>query len=139
MLKKENIKINCAADTKENVIRKIGQLLVDSDYVNPDYVDAMIEREKSFSTFLGNGLALPHGVEAAKKEIKKAGLAVMTFPDGIDWDGNTVQIVVGIAGAGEEHLHILSVIAEKMTDEEDARKLIEGSQDTIYNILSEGL
>lgn len=139
MLKKENIKINCVADTKENVIRKIGQLLVDSDYVNPDYVDAMIEREKSFSTFLGNGLALPHGVEAAKKEIKKAGLAVMTFPDGIDWDGNTVQIVVGIAGAGEEHLHILSVIAEKMTDEEDARKLIEGSQDTIYNILSEGL
>lgn len=86
-------------------------MLVDSGYVEPAYVDAMLERENSFSTFMGNGLALPHGVESAKKNIKASGIAVMTFPEGTDWGGNQVNVVIGIAGAGEEHLQILSVIA----------------------------
>ena len=58
----ENVRIGCKADTKENVIRAVGQMLVDSGYVNPSYVDAMVKREETFSTFMGNELALPHGV-----------------------------------------------------------------------------
>lgn len=136
LLYRENICVGCEADTQENVIRKVGQMLVDTGYVDAPYVDAMIEREKSFSTFMGNGLALPHGVEAAKKEIKASGIAVMTFPEGIDWAGNTVNVVIGIAGVGEEHLEILAVIAEKMLDDTVSQKLATCDADTVYQILA---
>lgn len=135
LLYRENIRVGCKADSQEEVIRQVGQMLVDSGYVDQPYVDAMLEREKSFSTFMGNGLALPHGVEAAKKDIKASGIAVMTFPEGTDWAGNTVNVVIGIAGVGEEHLEILSVIADKMLDETAAARLAEGDVDTVYGIL----
>ena len=135
LLLRENIRVNCKADTQEQVIRQVGQMLVDSGYVKQSYVDGMVEREKTFSTFMGNGLALPHGVEAAKKEIKSSGIAVLTFPEGTDWDGNKVNVVIGIAGVGEEHLDILSVIADKMMDETAAEKLATGDVDTVYEIL----
>lgn len=136
LLLRENVRVNCEPESQEQVIRKVGQMLVDSGYVNQSYVDAMIEREKSFSTFMGNGLALPHGVEAAKKEIKGSGIAVMTFPEGIDWGGNTVHVVIGIAGVGEEHLQILSVIADKMLDPTATERLTTGDADTVYQILA---
>lgn len=135
LLLRDNIRVNCKADTQEQVIRQVGKMLVDSGYVKQSYVDGMVEREKTFSTFMGNGLALPHGVEAAKKEIKSSGIAVMTFPEGTDWDGNKVNVVIGIAGVGEEHLDILSVIADKMMDETAAEKLATGDVDTVYEIL----
>ncbi len=135
LLLRDNIRVNCKADTQEQVIRQVGQMLVDSGYVKQSYVDGMVEREKTFSTFMGNGLALPHGVEAAKKEIKFSGIAVLTFPEGTDWDGNKVNVVIGIAGVGEEHLDILSVIADKMMDETAAEKLATGDVDTVYEIL----
>ena len=135
LLLRENIRVNCKVDTQEQVIRQVGKMLVDSGYVKQSYVDGMVEREKTFSTFMGNGLALPHGVEAAKKEIKSSGIAVMTFPEGTDWDGNKVNVVIGIAGVGEEHLDILSVIADKMMDETAAEKLATGDVDTVYEIL----
>lgn len=138
LLYKENIRVNCEPDTQENVIRKVGQMLVDSGYVDQPYVDAMIEREASLSTFMGNGLALPHGVEAAKKEIRSSGIAVMVFPKGTPWEEETVNIVIGIAGVGEEHLSILSVIADKMLDADSANDLTSGTADvdTIYKILA---
>lgn len=135
LLYRENIRVNCKADSQEAVIRAVGQMLVDGGYVDAPYVDGMIEREKSFSTFMGNGLALPHGVEAAKKEIKASGIAVMTFPEGTDWGGNTVNVVIGIAGVGEEHLQILSVIAEKMLDGDASERLAKGDVETVYQIL----
>lgn len=137
LLYRENIRVGCTGLTKEQTIRKVGQMLADTGYVGQSYVDAMIEREKTFSTFMGNGLALPHGVEAAKKEVKSSGIAVMTFPEGIDWDGNEVKVVIGIAGVGEEHLEILSVIADKMLDEAAADRIANGDVETVYQILSE--
>lgn len=136
LLYEENVRVNCKAQSKEQVIRTVGQMLVDSGYVDQPYVEAMLEREKSFSTFMGNGLALPHGVEAAKKDIKASGIAVMTFPEGIDWGGETVKVVIGIAGVGEEHLQILSVVADKMLDEEAADRIANGDVKTVYRILS---
>lgn len=136
LLYRENIQVNCKAASQEEVIREVGGMLVKSGYVDAPYVDAMLEREESFSTFMGNGLALPHGVEAAKKDIKASGIAVMTFPEGIDWAGNTVNVVIGIAGVGEEHLNILGVIAEKMLDDTAAERLKTGDVDTVYEILA---
>lgn len=136
LLYRENVKVNCKPDTQENVIRTVGQMLVDTGYVDQPYVEAMLEREKSFSTYMGNELALPHGVEAAKKDIKASGIAVMVFPEGTQWGGETAKIVIGIAGVGEEHLQILSVIADKMLAPEAAEQLIQGDADTVYKILA---
>ena len=136
LLYRENVKVGCKADTQENVIRQVGQMLVDSGYVEQPYVDAMLEREKSFSTYMGNDLALPHGVESAKKAIKASGIAVMVFPEGTAWGDETARIVVGIAGVGEEHLQILSVIADKMLEPGAADTLVNGDADTVYQILS---
>lgn len=136
LLYRENVKVGCKADTQENVIRQVGQMLVDSGYVDQPYVDAMLEREKSFSTYMGNDLALPHGVESAKKAIKASGIAVMVFPEGTPWGDETARIVVGIAGVGEEHLQILSVIADKMLEPGAADTLANGDADTVYQILS---
>lgn len=135
LLYPDNVKVGCKADTKENVIRAVGQMLVDTGYVNPSYVDAMVKREETFSTFMGNGLALPHGVEEAKKEVKASGIAVMVFPEGTDWSGEKVQVVVGIAGVGEDHLAILGVIAEKMLEEGTLEKLTHGSAEDVYQML----
>lgn len=136
LLYRENIRVNCSPDTKENIIRQVGQMLVDTGYAGQSYVDAMLERETSFSTFMGNGLALPHGVEAAKKDIKASGIAVMTFPEGIDWDGNQVNVVIGIAGVGEEHLQILSVIADKMLDESTCAAMPSYTVEEVYEVLT---
>lgn len=138
LLYPENVRIGCKADTKENVIRAVGQMLVESGYVNQSYVDAMVKREESFSTYMGNELALPHGVEEAKKEIKASGIAVMVFPEGTDWNGEQVKVVVGIAGVGEEHLQILSVIAEKFLEEGSIDKLTSASAQEVYEMLKGG-
>lgn len=138
LLYPENIRIGCKADTKENVIRAVGQMLVDKGYVNPSYVDAMVKREESFSTYMGNELALPHGVEEAKKEIKASGIAVMVFPEGTDWGGEQVKVIIGIAGVGEEHLQILSVIAEQALEEGSMERLISGSVEDVYEMLKGG-
>lgn len=135
LLYQKNIRVGCKADTKENVIRTVGQMLVDTGYVNPSYVDAMLKREDSFSTYMGNELALPHGVEAAKKEIKASGIAVMVFPEGIDWGGETVKVVIGIAGVGDTHLQILSAIAEQVLEDDAMERLVKGSAAEIYAML----
>lgn len=138
LLYPENVRVGCKADTKENVIRAVGQMLVDTGYVNQSYVDAMVKREETFSTFMGNELALPHGVEEAKKEVKASGIAVMVFPDGTDWDGEVVKVVVGIAGVGEEHLQILSSIAELVLEEGSMDRVISGSVEDVYEMLKGG-
>lgn len=135
LLYPENVKTGCKAASKEDVIRAVGQMLVDKGYVNQSYVDAMLKREETFSTYMGNELALPHGVEEAKKEIKASGIAVMIFPEGTDWGGEQVKVVVGIAGVGEEHLKILSVIAEQALEEGNIEKLVSGSAEEVYEIL----
>lgn len=134
LLLKENIEINCKAADKEQVIRHIGGKLCNSGYVEESYIDAMLLREKSFSTNIGNGIALPHGIEASKGAIRKSGIAVMVFPEGTDWGSETVKIVIAVAGVGEEHLEILSNIAEILSDLENVVRVINSDRDTIYEI-----
>ncbi len=116
-LTEANIRIGLPTMTKEEAIRMAGQILVDGGYVNPGYVDAMVQRDIELSTYIGNGTAIPHGVSEAKKEILNTGISVLQFPDGVDFDGNPVYLVVGIAGVGNEHLTILANLAEIVEDE----------------------
>ncbi len=136
LLQKNNIKLNCTETDKITIIKTVGKMLVDGGYVNSAYIDGMLKREESFSTYMGAGLAIPHGVEDAKKEVLSSGIAVMVFPDGVIWDDEKAYLVVGIASAGDEHLEILGALSDKITDEEAYKKLLSGDVDTVYNILT---
>ena len=119
----DNIMIGLESVSKEEAIKQAGDILFKGGYVNEDYVEAMLQRDRELSTFIGNGTAIPHGVNEAKKEIKHTGISILQYPDGIDYDGNTVYLVVGIAGLGNEHLKILSNLAEIIEDEEKVEQL----------------
>lgn len=134
MLQKKNIILNCKAKPKNDVIREVGGMLHASGYVDADYIEAMIKREETFSTNIGNFIALPHGVEEAKKAIKHSGIAVMVFPEGTMWNDDVVKIIIGIAGVGEEHLGILANIADKLATPEAVDALLESDVDYIYNL-----
>ncbi|WP_195267978.1 PTS mannitol transporter subunit IICBA [Eubacterium sp. 1001713B170207_170306_E7] len=126
-----NIRINCTADDKEAVIRRAGQMLVDGGYVEADYIPAMLAREASFATHIGNGIAIPHGVEEAKAKIQRTGLSLQLFPDGTPWDEVTVKVVIGIAGAGDDHLDILANIATKLATPEAVDALMDKTPEAL--------
>ena len=136
LLQKKNILINCKTKEKEAVIREMGQLLCDSGYVEPGYIDGMLERENSFSTNIGNQIAIPHGVEAAKSKITNSGIAIMLFPEGIQWNDDIVRIVIGIAAKGDEHLDILANIADKLSTEQAVSDMLHSSVDEIYRMIT---
>ena len=98
-------------------------LLVAAGAVTPAYYDAMQDRERTVSTFMGNGLAIPHGTNETKSAILDSALSFVRYDGGIDWDGEHVTFVVGIAGKGDEHLEILSQIALLFSEDEDVARL----------------
>lgn len=136
LLLKKNILINCMEEPKDTVIKKVGKMLVDCGYVKPSYVEAMIQREKTFATYMGNGIALPHGVESAKSEVIASGIAIMIFPKGTDWDGERANVVIGIAGKGDEHLDILGNIACKLGEEETVFEVLSMNVDEVYDFIT---
>lgn len=137
ILQTKNIKINQKAAPKDDLIRRAGNMLVESGYVEPDYVEGMIKREDSFATNIGNGIAIPHGVEEAKAAVKKSGISVQTFPEGTEWgDSGTVKVVIGIAGKGDDHLDILARIATKLGSEEAVDELMTMSPEEIQTFFT---
>lgn len=136
LLQKKNILLNCKAKAKEDIIREMGGLLCSSGYVEESYIDGMLQREKSFSTNIGNGIAIPHGVEEAKKNIKKSGIGIMIFPEGTMWNDDVVKIVIGIAGLGDEHLDILANIAGNLSTEQAVEAVVGSNVDEIYALFT---
>ena len=84
---------------------------------------AMHERETSVSTYMGNGLAIPHGTNDAKSAIRRTAMSFVRYDDPIDWKGKPAEFVIGIAGAGDDHLALLSRIASIFTDDEQVVRL----------------
>ncbi|MGY4691392.1 PTS sugar transporter subunit IIA [Salibacterium sp. K-3] len=125
ILQEENIKMNAAFQDKEEAIRETGRILVDQGYVEEAYIEAMLEREELTSTYMGNYVAIPHGTEEAKTHIKESGLSVVQVPDGVDFGGNTVKVLIGIAGKENEHLEILQKIALICSEEENITKMLQ--------------
>ena len=117
------IKLSGAATTRDDAIREVGALLVASGAVTQAYADAMFDREAAVSTYMGNLLAIPHGTNEPKDGILDSALAFVRYDAAIDWDGNPVRFVVGIAGKGDDHLGILSGIALAFSDEATVEKL----------------
>ena len=132
VLMKEGIRTGLPSVSKEEAIRAAGELLNKLGFVNENYIDAMLEREKLVSTYMGMGVAIPHGTSTAKGTVKKSGIVVMQYPDGVDFGDEKAYLVIGIAGVGDEHLEILGRIVESLEDEELLEKLKkEADVDTI--------
>ena len=126
------------AGSKEEAIREAGALLVGSGAVDPGYVDAMLERELTISTYMGSYLAIPHGTNEAKGAIHRSAVCLVRYEEPVDWDGNPVRVVVGIAGVGDEHLSLLSRIALVFTDADRvARVLAATTREALTQILAE--
>ncbi|BDZ63859.1 PTS sugar transporter subunit IIA [Agromyces mangrovi Wang et al. 2018] len=133
-----NVRLAAAPAGREEAIRAAGGILVEAGAVTPAYVDAMLEREQSVSTYMGNLLAIPHGTNESKDAILRSALSITRYDQAIDWGGEQVRFVVGIAGIGDEHLEILSRIALVFSDEDEVERLLAaGDADELYAALGE--
>ena len=129
ILSKERISLQASAADKADAIRKAGELLVASRCVLPEYIDGMLAREQSMSTSLGNGVAIPHGVYENRGHILQTGISVLQLTDGVDWDDNEkVYMVIGIAASADEHVGVLSNLADVIDDEEALAELLKTSE-----------
>lgn len=123
VLSRDSIVLGGQARDREAAIDEAGQLLVASGAVDASYVAAMHEREGSVSTFMGNGLAIPHGTNEAKELIARTAISFVRYDEPIDWKGSPARYVVGIAGAGDDHLTVLQALAGAFTDDDSIAAL----------------
>ncbi len=123
----ESIVLAGTATTRDGAIGEAGRLLVACGAVEPAYVEAMYEREGSVSTYMGNGLAIPHGTNDAKSAIKRTGISFVRYPEPIDWNGKPAEFVVGIAGAGKDHMALLTKIAGVFLNKDEVARLRQAS------------
>ena len=134
----ENIFINQTVKDQNEAIEKAGHALVSSGAVTEDYIQAMKDREQVVSTFMGNGLAIPHGTDEAKTSVLKSVLTLIQIPEGFDCEGEEVKVVVGIAGKDGEHLDLLSKIAITFSEEENVDRIVNAtSADEIKQVFEE--
>ena len=113
----EGIQLNQTPGTKEEAIQAAGELMCKLGYVDETYVDAMQEREKLVTTYMGMGIAIPHGTTQAKGTVKKTGIVLFQYPEGVPFGDEKANLVFGIAGIGDEHLDLLAKICEVLEDE----------------------
>ena len=137
VLLKSNIRIKTEIVSSDEAIVAVGRQLLESGYVEEKYIEGMLERDHSLSVFMGNKIALPHGEYEYKKNILNSGIVVDVYPNGIDWHGETVNLVVGLAGIGEDHIQILSNIATVFGEIEEVDKVLEHQDiDMIFDLLT---
>ena len=123
-LSAQNIRLNNAVSNKEEAIRLVAQGLVNNGNVAEGYETGMLARETQTSTFLGNGIAIPHGTLDTRHLVQQTGVQVLQFPNGVEWgEGNTAYVVIGIAAKSDEHLSLLRQLTTVLGDEETAEKL----------------
>jgi PTS system mannitol-specific IIC component len=124
----ESIVLAGTARTRDGAISEAGRLLVACGAVDPSYVHAMHEREASVSTYMGNGLAIPHGTNEAKDSIRRTGISFVRYAEPIDWNGKPAEFVVGIAGAGKDHMAVLTKIAGVFLNPGEVARLREATR-----------
>lgn len=115
--------------SKETLIRAIGDLMVSLGEVTPRYVEGMLRREEQFSTWVTEGVALPHGTNEVKNEILRNSVVVAQAPKGLEWgNGRTVYLVIGLAGQGDtEHLKLLASLARILQNRNLVERLMKTS------------
>jgi PTS system mannitol-specific IIA component len=134
----ESIRMQGTARTPREAIDEAGRLLVATGAVDEEYIGYMHDREASVSTYMGNYLAIPHGTNEAKEIIRDSALSFIRYDEPIDWNGNEVRFVVGIAGKEGGHMEVLSGIAMVFSEEEQVERLLQaGSREEVLEILGD--
>ncbi len=131
------VRIHSGSVSREDAMKEAADILEAAGAVTGAYFDAMQQREQTVSTYMGNELAIPHGTNETKDTILSSALSVVRYDGGVDWDGNPVTFVMGIAGRGDEHLEILSQIALLFSDEDEVERLKAAqSPEELFHLLS---
>jgi multiphosphoryl transfer protein len=117
------VQVGAEAGSQDEAIDRVGALLVAEGLVTTEYVDAMHAREAIVSTYLGNGIALPHGTNESQGAVRRTGLAVIQFPGGVPWGDEPARLVIGLAATSDEHIAILSRLAGILDDAELCERL----------------
>ncbi|MFH4737902.1 PTS mannitol transporter subunit IICBA [Vibrio diabolicus] len=138
-IQRENIHLGLKAANKEEAIRFAGNKLVELGYAEPEYVDAMFEREALVPTYLGESIAVPHGTVEAKDRVKKTGIVICQYPSGIQFtedDDDVAKLVIGIAAKNDEHIQVITTITNALDEPEAIEKLTSPNDvEEILNIL----
>ncbi|WP_298944712.1 PTS sugar transporter subunit IIA [uncultured Microbacterium sp.] len=131
------VRIHSGSVSREDAMREAADILESAGAVTSAYFDAMQQREVTVSTYMGNELAIPHGTNETKDAILDSALSFVRYDGGVDWGGEPVSFVVGIAGKGDEHLEILSQIALIFSDDDEVARLKEANTpEELYSLLS---
>ncbi|WP_338563759.1 PTS sugar transporter subunit IIA [Erwinia sp. E_sp_B04_7] len=128
----DNLHMDCRAKNKSDVIAMVGKTFLDKGYVSQECITFLHEREKQVSTFLGNGITLPHLPKTATNIILKTGIEIFQFPDGVIWDrSNVMFITIGVIAREKEHIDVLREVASIFSDEiiANALSIISGKDD----------
>jgi mannitol PTS system EIIA component len=137
LLAESSINLTATATGRDDAIRQAGEALLAAGAIEPSYIDAMLERENSVSTFVGEGVAIPHGTLAGKDAVKSDAIVLLRFPDGVDWDGNAVSVAIGIAAKGNGHIALLSQLATILLEPEKAEALRNATTtEQVYELLA---
>ncbi|WP_309120904.1 PTS sugar transporter subunit IIA [Paenibacillus sp.] len=141
ILSTNKVKLGAKAADKNEAIRMAGRLLVDAGHVPEEYIEKMIERDALSSTYMGGGLAIPHGTNEAKPLVKSTGMSILVFPDGVSFgDGQVAKLVVGIAAVGDDHLDILTNVAMICSDEDSFDSILTAdSEERLIAIFESGM
>jgi mannitol/fructose-specific phosphotransferase system IIA component len=125
ILSLETIRLQAQASDKQDAIRQAGELLVQGGCVAPAYVNGMLAREQTMSTYLGNGVAIPHGQHENLSDVHRTGISVLQLPDGVEWEaGELAYLIIGIAANADEHVGVLANLAEVIEDPDAAEELV---------------
>jgi mannitol PTS system EIIA component len=125
LLHRDAIRLDATATGREDAIRQAGEALVRAGAVEPAYVDTMLERERSVSTYVGEGVAIPHGTLNSKESVRHDAVSFVRFPEGVAWGDERVVLCIGIAARGDGHVRLLSELAQILLDPDQARALRE--------------
>lgn len=128
ILSTNKVMLNTKVKDKFEAIRLAGQLLVDAGHAAPEYIDKMLEREQSLSTYMGGGLAIPHGTQDSKVLISSTGLSIIQLPEGVDFgEGEKAHLIIGIAAVGNDHLEILTNVAMICSEDDNMEQILKAS------------
>ena len=142
VLAKESILTGQVFSSKKEATIVAGEILFENGYIEKEYIESMLEKleTQSFATYIGNGVAIPHGMAEGSKHVKHTGISVIQVPDGVLWNEEMAYVIVGIAANSDDHMGVLAALADAIEEEDDAKELWkESSVDNIYNLLSMSL
>ncbi|MFP5252781.1 MAG: PTS sugar transporter subunit IIA [Actinomycetes bacterium] len=125
MLRADAVRLGLEAADKEDALRQCGAVLVEIGAADEAYAEAILERERSVSTYMGEGVAIPHGTDDSRQHIHRPALAFLQFPRGVDWNGQTCTVCIAIASRSDEHIGILQSLALVLTDPAKSARLRE--------------